>query len=496
MADNIDRLKEKVRNLPKKSGVYVMKDRLGAVIYIGKAKNLRNRVKSYFMPSYRDRVNPKIVSLTKCIVDFDYHLTPDEESALMLESRLIKEWKPRYNTLEKDNKNFLLLRVEMFQTLPRFTFVRNRGEDNSLYFGPYLNSTAVKSALNEIKKKFGILLKDARPQKTEDGKWMLYNDARSEISNFPNIVSQEEYAQRVESALEYLRGKDKEKIAELEVQMRAFSEAEEFEKAAKLRDLIEAIKETRKANARASVNVDISRTPKHIAKLAMESLQKTLSMQVLPRSIECFDISHTSGTFCVASCVHFDDGEPVKAKYRHFKIKSFEGNDDYRAMQEVVGRRYKRLVEEGKPMPDLVLIDGGKGQVFSAMKAFDEASITPPTLAGLAEQEEIIVTENFEEKKLPRTHEGLRLLQRVRDEAHRFANSFNASLRSKKIRESILDDIVGLGEKRKNLLLKHFGSIAKIKKATIEDLQKVEGVGLETATTIRDFLDANFSQEK
>ena len=230
--------------------------------------------------------------------------------------------------------------------------------------------------------------------------------------------------------------------------------------------------------------------------LALDSLKKTLQMEKEPRSIECFDISHISGSFCVASCVHFDDGEPAKNKYVHFKIKSFIGNDDYRAMEEVVGRRYRRLVDEGKPLPDLILIDGGKGQVFSAMKAFDSAGIKPPTLAGLAEKEEIIITENFEEKKLSRRHEGLKLLQRVRDEAHRFANSFNASLRSKKIRESILDDISGLGEKRKNALLKYFGSIAKIKSATIEELRKVEGVGFETACVIRDFLDANFPPEK
>ena len=496
MDEIVHTLKEKVRKLPTTSGVYIMKDRLGSVIYIGKAKNLRQRVRSYFMPSYRSRVNPKIVSLTKCIADLDFHITRDEESALILESQLIKKWKPRYNTLEKDNKNFLLLRVEMFRALPRFTFDRNRREDNSIYFGPYLDTKAVRSALKEIKKKFGILLADAHPQKNDDGTWILYDDARSEISDFPNIVSEEEYAVRVESALEYLRGRDGQVVEEMREKMREASAEMAYEKAAKYRDLISAIEETRKANARANQDVDISRTSPRIAMLALDSLKKTLKMDREPRSIECFDISHISGSFCVASCVHFDYGEPAKQKYCRFKIKSFVGNDDYRAMEEVVGRRYSRLVEEGKPLPDLILIDGGKGQVFSAMKAFDFARIKPPTLAGLAEKEEIIITENFEEKKLPRRHEGLKLLQRVRDEAHRFANSYNAFLRSKKIRESILDDISGLGEKRKNELLKHFGSIAKIKSATIDELREVEGIGFETACLIRDFLDANFPPEK
>lgn len=161
-------------------------------------------------------------------------------------------------------------------------------------------------------------------------------------------------------------------------------------------------------------------------------------------------------------------------------------------MKEIVGRRYSRLAEQGSPMPDLVLIDGGKGQVFSAMKAFDEAGIKPPTIAGLAKREETIITDNFEEILLPRRHEGLKLLQRVRDEAHRFANSFSESLRSRKIRESILDDFSGLGEKRRAALLKHFGSIAKIKTATIAQLREVDGIGFETARELREFLDSNF----
>lgn len=228
----------------------------------------------------------------------------------------------------------------------------------------------------------------------------------------------------------------------------------------------------------------------------MDSLRKTLGMKKDPQSIECFDISHISGSFCVASMVRFEFGEPAKQKYRRFKIKSFVGNDDFRAMREAVGRRYARLHREGLPMPDLILIDGGKGQVFSALKAFDEEGITPPKIIGLAKKEETIVTDSFEEKLLPRRHEGLKLLQRVRDEAHRFANSFSESLRSRKIRESILDDFPGLGEKRKKALLEHFGSISKIKAATVGQLREVDGIGFETAAALREFLDANFPAHK
>ena len=495
--DRLPTLREKVRKLPLTSGVYIMKDALGNVIYIGKAANLRRRVSQYFTASYRMRAsNPKIASLSDCIADFDFVNTRSDAEAVILESRLIKQWKPRYNTLEKDNKNFLHLRVETFSPMPRFSFARHRKDDNSAYFGPYLGTSALRNALREVRKKFGILLSDAHPKKLPDGKWILYDDARAEISGFENIVTPEEYAGRVKAALEFLRGRDDDALKSAEEKMREASESTEYEKAAKFRDLISAICETRKANARGAVSFDLARSSTEVAMTALGSLAKTFMMKSDPRSIECFDISHISGSFCVASMVRFEDGEPARQKYRRFKIKSFVGNDDFRAMKEVVQRRYERLSEEGYPMPDIVLIDGGKGQVFSALKAFDESGIKPPTVAGLAKREETIVTDELKEIILSRRHEGLKLLQRVRDEAHRFANSFSESLRSKKIRESILDDFRGLGSKRKAALLAHFGSIAKVKEASIEQLREVDGIGFEIARELREFLDANFSGEK
>ncbi len=486
-------LKEKLRRLPHTSGVYLMKDALGTVIYIGKASDLKRRVSHYFRKSSKDKAyNPKIASLSECIADFDYINTRSEADALVLESKLIKQWKPRYNTLEKDNKNFLLLRVEMFSELPRFTFCRNRKEDNSLYFGPYLGTSSIRAALRELKKKFGILLSDARPKKSEDGSWILYDDARGEISDFPNTTTRNEYMIRVNAALNYLRGADARALEEANLKMAEASAEMEYERAAKWRDLISAIEETRRSESGMRVNFDISKTSEEVAMLAIESLKKTFNLEKSPFSIECFDISHISGSFCVASMVRFENGEPARQKYRRFKIKSFIGNDDFRAMREVVYRRYSRLSREGQNMPDIVLIDGGKGQVYSALRAFSDAGINPPFVAGLAKREETIVLEDFSEKKLPRRHEGLRLLQRVRDEAHRFANSFSESLRSRKIRESILDDFPGLGRKRKDALLAHFGSIAKVKEAGVAELKEVEGIGDETASALRNFLDANF----
>ena len=205
--------------------------------------------------------------------------------------------------------------------------------------------------------------------------------------------------------------------------------------------------------------------------------------------MECFDISHISGTYVVASMVRFAAGRPDRDQYRRFQIKSFVGNDDFRAMEEVVGRRYRRMDAEGKPFPDLVVIDGGHGQVGSALKAFIALDLQPPPLVGLAKREETIVfSDERPPLKLPLSHPGLQLLQRLRDEAHRFANTYNADLRSRKIRESVLDDMVGLGPVRRAALLERFGSIEKLRAATESEIREVTGFGPRLASELRAFL--------
>jgi excinuclease ABC subunit C len=212
--------------------------------------------------------------------------------------------------------------------------------------------------------------------------------------------------------------------------------------------------------------------------------------------MECFDISHISGTFVVASMVHFVDGKPANNQYRRFKIKSFVGNDDFRAMEEVVGRRYRRLHEEKKPFPELVVIDGGAGQVGAAIKAFMILGIEPPPLIGLAKRRETII---FPDERKPMNlmpqSPGIKLLQRIRDEAHRFANTFNANLRSKKIKESILDEFPGLGKVRRADLMKHFRSLDRLRKASVEDIQGVDGFGPKLSQQLWEFLQRSFEQK-
>ncbi len=481
------KLKEKVRRLPEGPGVYLMKDRFGGILYVGKAKNLRRRVSSYFQDSRRKQwQQPKVAAMIDLIHDFEIVEVRSESEALLLEGKLIKEWKPKYNTDFVDDKRFLMVRVDVENPLPRFRLVRFRQNEQSLYFGPFAHSGFVRKTLAELRVKYGILLHDASPQRLKDGHWQLYDDIRAEIYGHANIVSEADYNQRVRSACVFLEGKSREWLKELETEMLEASAALAFEKAAELRDLIQALRGT---ISRTRKFVRDPRRPRDPLPI-LERLGEKLQLPAPPRHIECFDISHISGTFCVASMVHFTEGVPDKSQYRRYQIKSFIGNDDFRAMEEVVGRRYRRLFEEERPFPDLIVIDGGRGQVASALKAFLGQGLEPPALVGLAKKEETIVfPDQREPLKLADTDPARLLLQRVRDEAHRVANTYNAELRSRRLKESVLDDFSGLGPKRKEALLDHFGTLAKLRQATVDDLTAVPGIGPGFAQKLHAFLE-------
>ena len=374
-------LKEKVRHLPDKPGVYLMKDRLGRIIYVGKAKALKKRVSSYFTPSRAMTLHPKIRALIEMIADFDTIEVKSEPEALLLEGKLIKQWKPKYNTDFTDDKRFLLVRVDLTQELPRFTLTRFKKDDRSRHFGPFAHSGLLRKTLAQMRRQFGILLGDATPQKLPGGRWQLYDDVRQELYGFANETTADDYRRRVDDACAFLDGKSREWLAALRAEMLAAAEKHEFEKAAELRDIVFALEKTL-AKPRTFERSDPS-SPE-IGAEASRLLGEALSLKQTPRTLECFDISHISGTFVVASMVHFADGRPDKDNYRRFQIKSFMGNDDFRAMEEVVGRRYHRLRDEGKPMPDLVVIDGGRGQIGAALKAFAALDIEPPALGGRA----------------------------------------------------------------------------------------------------------------
>ena len=480
-------IRKYIRALPQGSGVYLMKDRLGHVIYVGKAKNLKRRVSSYFQGSRRFiRAQPKIAAMVEMVCEISIHETKNETEALLLEGKLIKEYKPRYNTDFTDDKQFLLVQVDLQNELPRFRLCRNKKEDGSHYYGPFAQAGFLRSTLSEMRKKFGILLSDANPIKLEDGRFRLYDDARAEIFAGHNETTKDKYRERVEEACSFLEGKAKSWLAELREKMQKHAESMQFERAAEFRDLADALSKTIKKTRRFT-----KQWPKEedLNWNGLERLREVLQLDRPPAVIECFDISHVSGTFVVASMVRFISGKSDRRSYRRYKIKSFEGNDDFRSMEEVVGRRYGRLFENGQEFPDLIVIDGGVGQVSSAMKAFNILEISAPALIGLAKREETIVfPDEREEIILDPRDQGLRLLQQVRDEAHRFANQFNADLRSKRIKESILDDFKGLGKVRREALLNHFGSLDKLRKASPDQLRELNGIGPKLAESLYQFL--------
>jgi len=272
----------------------------------------------------------------------------------------------------------------------------------------------------------------------------------------------------------------------LREEMKKRAESLDFERAAGLRDLADSLQKTISKTRR--FKNEMPRMPGD-ENSDLLALRKALGLRRKPNCIECFDISHVSGTFVVASMVRFVGGKADRRSYRRFKIRGFEGNDDFLAMEEVVGRRYGRLLDEGVDFPDLVVVDGGLGQVGSALKAFLSIEAEPPLVIGLAKKEETIVfPDERGELKLDRRDPALRLLQRIRDEAHRFANRFNAELRSRRIRESTLDDFPGIGPSRRTRLFNHFGTIEKLRKASPEDLRAVEGIGPKLATELALYL--------
>jgi excinuclease ABC subunit C len=476
--------KAKARRAPHTPGVYLMKDPAGLVVYVGKAKDLKKRLASYFIP--RQRMTPKVAAMMDTVADLEWHEVRSETEALLLEGKLIKRWRPRWNILFRDDKQFPQIRVDLADPIPRFRIVRARNSDSARYFGPFPHQQAVRRTINEMRKKFGILLVDANPAPLPDGRWRLYGDVRSQIQKFPNEVTAEEYGERVTAACAFLEGKAGEWAEQTETDMRAAAAARDYEKAAELRDLLDALRRTTEKSRRFLRENPL---PRRDESGALDALAAALGLARPPATAECFDISHISGTLAVASMVRFVDGQADKTGYRRFKIKSFEGNDDFRSMEEVVGRRYSRLAEEGRAFPELVIIDGGLGQVGAALSAFRKAGLTPPPLIGLAKREETIVFPEGRELKLPRHDVGLALLMRIRDEAHRFANDFNADLRSRKLKESLLDEMPGLGPKRKDALLARFGSIQKLRLATVEELAQVAGVSDKLAAEIAKFLE-------
>ncbi len=532
VADNI---RKKLGTAPHKPGIYLMRDRFGTVIYVGKARDLRKRVSQYFQPSRRMGWDLKFKALTEAICDFDFHTVRSEPEALLLESKLIKEFHPRYNVSFRDDKRYLMLKVNLNDPIPRFTLTRLKQDDGARYFGPFPNSSALRSTLSLVRRQYH--LRGCRPltPSERDYKHCLY--AHLKYCTAPCIanVSREQYLEQVEAACGFLEGQCEEMQARLGEEMKKAAAAQEYERAAELRDLLADLRRTTKKVSRFerlpySLPLALD-TGKDLAELA-----EALGLPAPPQRIEGFDISNISGTFKVASLVSFRNGRPDRANYRRFKIKTVAGQDDFASIAEVVRRRYTRVLKEletrhpkpdsdrwegGEPvakelqklvdetsaavrasrpaklpgsaaaLPDLILIDGGKGQLNAACGELEKLGLSHIPAIGLAKEfEEIYRPGEKEPLRLPQDSGALKLLQRVRDESHRLANTYNAELRLRKISESILDEFPNIGERRKAALLKRFGSVQRIRMASVEQIGKVPGFGGKAAAELKAFLEA------
>jgi len=467
-----------------------MKDRLGTVIYVGKARDVRKRVGQYFHPSRKMGWDVKFRALVDSVFDFDVHLVKGDPEALLLESRLIKQFKPRYNVSLRDDKRFLMLKVNLNDPIPRFALTRLKVNDGARYFGPFPDSRALRRSIDLARHNFSLRgCKPLNPGEN-DYKHCLYGHI--EVCSAPCVgkVSLEQYRVQVENACDFLNGHCSDILKSLESDMEVAADAKDYERAARLRDQIKALRDTTRKTTRYRKlpnQLPVSLNPEN----DLIELAGILELPAPPSLIEGFDISNISGSFMVASMIVFRNGRPANGDYRKYKIKGVSGQDDFACMAEAVKRRYSRLKKGGRQMPDLILIDGGKGQLSSAVKSLSELGLEKLQIIGLAKEfEEIYKPSCKEPLRLGLDNNALQLLQRIRDESHRFANSFNAELRLKRISESLLDEFPGIGEKRKAALLKHFGSLRRLKKSTLPEIIEVPGFGIKTAQALRKFLDA------
>jgi excinuclease ABC subunit C len=579
-------------DLPDSPGVYLFRDRQGRVIYIGKARSLKSRVRTYFQDSSAGQ-EPKTDALRDEIHDLEFIVTRTEVEALILENNLIKKDRPRFNIRLRDDKNFPYLKMTTKERFPRVVLVRRARLDGNAYFGPYVPASMARRSIQVVARQFKVAtcyLEDM--DGTRPRPCLLYQLNQC-LGPCASLVDDQEYAQAVNDARLFLEGRNRDLLKSLNEKMQKASADERFEAAAHYRDLVKSLETTSEKQRLASVgleeedyvafhregdiasvqvfqmreghvqarrefsfegirvedseflatclaryygSVDVipksiyvplapasrevleewlsgrrgsqvgivapQRGPRHklletAAKNArisfeamfraphthgveiLEGLQESLGLDEPPHRIECFDISHIQGSDQVASLVVWEAGRPKRSDFRRFRIKTIEGSDDFAAMAEVVGRRYARLLKEGKPLPDLVLIDGGRGQLSSALAVLDRLGVGHVRAAAIAKrEEEVFLDGRTDPVRIPHDSPILHLIQRIRDEAHRFAVTYHRKVRSKRTLASELTGVQGVGPRRARLLLRRFGSVQGIREADLDSVAEAVGRGL------------------
>ena len=474
-------LRERLKTVPDRPGCYLMRDRRGVIIYVGKAKSLRKRVLSYFRPGARHA--PKVRSMVESVFDLEFMTVRNEAEALLTEASLIKKHKPHFNILMRDDKRYLALRADAAAEWPRFTCCRIVRDDGAMYFGPFPSSPVVRTAKDFVEKRYGIRECDAIRPDEETHRHCLADVIRTCSAPCLGRVSAEEYRARFDEACAFLNGERPGVIGEVAEKMREAAAAGDYERAAKLRDTVFALKEMTKAHF-------VRKTPKmreDDARRGIEELAAAIGLSAPPKIIECVDISNLFGQHSVASLVVARDGIPDGRYYRRFRIRTVAGADDPRSMAEVVRRRYapESSLLGTSPRADLFVCDGGITQLRAARGVFAELGISDIPTIGLAErQEEIVLDDGRDNILLARDSQALFVLTRLRDEAHRFAITHHRKLRDRSIRESVLDEVPGIGEAKKLKLLSRFKSIYGIAKASAEEIAAAAGVNAVTAAEV------------
>jgi excinuclease ABC subunit C len=604
-------IKERLNSIPTQSGVYLMKGEAGEVLYVGKAVNLRNRIRSYFQDSATH--SPKVQRLVWSIADLEFIVTASELEALVLECNLIKRHRPPYNIRFKDDKRYPYIKITWQEDFPRVQVVRRMKRDGARYFGPYTSSAAMRQTLDLLRRIFPYLTCKRKIAGTDSRACLYYHIERC-MGPCIGAVSKEEYRDMMQQVCLFLEGKGEEIIASLKQRMESAAEQLEFERAAKARDQIQAvgkvisrqrvisrsmadqdviafarddgetcvqvffvrsgkligreyflmdgangveaqeilasfikqfyndtpyvppeillptdIEEARiiehwlrdKRGTKVALRVPRRGQKRELVKMVVENaiqtlahlmakeqldkekslaaltdLQMQLGLEALPLRMEAYDISNIQGFAATGSMVVFVEGLPCKSEYRRFRIRTVERPDDYAMLQEVLRRRFRKAVvkeataeDTWKKLPDLIIIDGGKGQLNAALEVLAEFGLEEVPAVGLAKaREEVFKPGEPDALILPLDSAGLQLMQRVRDEAHRFAVSYHQRLRRRQSLASTLEEIPGIGPKRRRALLKRFGSVEGIRKASLEQLAGVEGMNKSIARKVQDFL--------
>jgi excinuclease ABC subunit C len=599
----------RARQLPTDPGVYIMKNASGKVIYVGKAVNLRNRVKSYFMKTYHD---PKTEQMVANVHDFEFYIVASEEEALVLELNLVKKFRPHFNIRLKDDKGFPYLKIDLAEEWPRVLVVRHVASDGARYFGPFANLRSIRHALDVVKSIFPFRSCEIKLDGHVRRPCLEY-DMHHCVAPCNGKITRADYMEIMHELILFLEGRQKPLELHLNGQMKLAAELQQYEKAAWIRDQIKAVQQViawqkmaikvrgdqdvvafatdkdqalvqvffvrggkligreaftlqgigeekpeqimtdfvqqyysatmsipplillqhpvlekeviqkwlsyrrggavslrvpERGPARELLHTVEENAVKGVEQLriknlaqpsaletALSELKDKLGLSALPARIEGYDISNIQGRMAVGSMVVFEEGKPANARYRRFRIQSVSGANDYAMLGEVLRRRFshgrKDVAKEGDnwALPDLVLIDGGKGQLSSAREVMQEVGAEAIATIGLAkENEEIFLPGRSKPISLPVSSPGLQLLQRVRDEAHRFALGYHQNIRKREALTSVLDDVPGIGPHRKRALLKRFGTFAGVRQATVEELTQVSGITPLIAQKIKEFV--------